>query len=232
MKTPILFLDFDGTISEKDAIDAILERFADEKWKVVEEMWKANSIGSRECLLEQVALIDASPEKINNLLDEISLDEGFPNLLDTCRQFSVQTHIVSDGFDYCIERILARAKTTAKKSSVFSSHLEYANNEWRTDFPYFPTVCPHGCATCKPEVMKILNPNHAPTVFVGDGLSDRYAAQSADVVFAKKSLAAYCRENEIEHFAYQTLADVAEMLEELLHPIASGAQFKKEFVLA
>ena len=74
---PILFLDFDGTISCRDAIDAILERFADERWLNVEERWKNGAIGSRECLREQVALINASPDEINNLLDEIKLDAGF-----------------------------------------------------------------------------------------------------------------------------------------------------------
>ena len=51
--TPILFLDFDGTISERDAIDALLEAFADSRWLVIEEEWKAGRIGSRECLREQ-----------------------------------------------------------------------------------------------------------------------------------------------------------------------------------
>ena len=72
---PILFLDFDGTISCRDAIDAILERFADQSWEIIEERWKNGAIGSRQCLREQVALINASPKEINDLLDEIKIDE-------------------------------------------------------------------------------------------------------------------------------------------------------------
>ena len=90
MKTetkPILFLDFDGTVSERDAIDAILERFADEKWQDIEERWKKGAIGSRECLREQVALVTATADEINDLLDEIRLDAGFETLLKTCQQF-------------------------------------------------------------------------------------------------------------------------------------------------
>ncbi|PYS76594.1 MAG: phosphatase, partial [Acidobacteria bacterium] len=45
---PILFLDFDGTISERDAIDAMLEAFAAPEWLAVEEEWQAGRIGSRE----------------------------------------------------------------------------------------------------------------------------------------------------------------------------------------
>ncbi len=56
----------------------------------------------------------------------------------------------------------------------------------------------------------------APRVFVGDGLSDRYAAGAADVVFAKNSLAAYCAEHSIPYTPYTSLSMVAWSLDELL----------------
>ena len=225
---PILFLDFDGTISKRDAIDLILERFADESWKIIEEMWKGNAIGSRECLREQVALIDAAPVEINDLLDEIKLDEGFGELLKTCRRSKIETYIISDGFDYCIKRILSRSKA-AQKLPVFSSHLELKNGKWQTSFPHFGRFCKHGCATCKPRVMKNLNPHNAPTIFVGDGLSDRYAARAADLVFAKKGLAKYCAAENIEFAAYQNLGDVAAKLTEILSANEVSARTMKPF---
>ena len=220
---PILFLDFDGTISCRDAIDAILEKFADKSWEIVEEKWKNGAIGSRQCLREQVALINASPDEINDLLDGIKLDAGFETLLKTCHRFDVKPHIISDGFDFCIERILS-GSVTAINLPVFSSHLEFQNGKWQTDFPYFAKNCQHGCATCKPQVMKNLNRERAPMIFVGDGLSDRYATQSADLVFAKQGLANFCTEKKIKFFAYQNLSDVAERIEYLLNMQNSAAR--------
>ena len=214
--TPILFLDFDGTISRRDAIDLILERFADKSWQIVEERWKKGAIGSRQCLREQVALINASETEINDLLDEIEFDEGFIELLEMCRRREIEIYIISDGFDYCIKRILSRSKT-AQNLPVFSSHLEFENNVWKTGFPHSGRFCKHGCATCKPHVMKNLNPNNAPTIFVGDGLSDRYAARAADTVFAKKGLAKYCTAENIKFAPYQNLGEVAEKITELLN---------------
>ena len=229
---PILFLDFDGTISETDAIDLILERFASENWRVIEEKWKSGAIGSRECLREQVALIDASEVEINALLDEIKLDEGFGELLETCRRNRIEIFIISDGFDYCIERILARSKA-AQKLPIFSSHLELNNGIWKTKFPHFGAFCPHNCATCKPQVMKNLNPHNAPAIFVGDGLSDRYAARAADLVFAKKGLANYCAAENIEFAKYENLRDVAVKIAELLSendfPVPSAVPFSSSF---
>ena len=213
--TPILFLDFDGTVSTRDAIDLMLERFADEKWVAVEERWKNGAIGSRECLSEQVALIRASRVEIDGLLDEITLDNGFYELLKLARRHKIKTHIISDGFDYCIERILSRIKVH-HRPSFFSSHLEFQDGKWQTDFPHFSDLCEHGCATCKPLLMKNLNPQGLQTIFVGDGLSDRYAARAADLVFAKNGLAKYCSAQQVDFLPYGDLYDVSHTLSELI----------------
>ena len=65
--------------------------------------------------------------------------------------------------------------------------------------------------------MRLLNSTNAPAIFVGDGLSDRYAAARADLVFAKGDLAAYCDQQTISYTPYQSLAAIAKRLEHLLH---------------
>jgi 2,3-diketo-5-methylthio-1-phosphopentane phosphatase len=215
-----LFLDFDGTITGRDAVDAILEAYADPRWLAVEEQWRAGRIGSRACLAAQMALVNASPDELDALLDSIDVDAGFALLLDTCASRSVAVHIISDGFDYCIRRILARRELGLAERledvRIFASHLEPDGRRWRTGFPHSPETCEHGCATCKPVVMSRLNRAGATAVFVGDGLSDRYAAGVADLVFAKGSLAAYCREQRIAHISYDGLGEVAAYLDEAL----------------
>ncbi len=64
--------------------------------------------------------------------------------------------------------------------------------------------------------MRLLNRTNAPALFVGDGLSDRYAVESATLVFAKNGLARYCREQSIEHVSYNNLEDVALYLDRWL----------------
>jgi 2,3-diketo-5-methylthio-1-phosphopentane phosphatase len=222
VQKPMLFLDFDGTISERDAIDAILEEFADERWIGVEEEWRSGRIGSRECLARQIEFVRAAPRKLDALIESIKIDEGFGTLLEACARLDVSANIISDGFDYCIRRILAgvsepHAKKLLRGVRVYSSHLAHAGGgRWQAEFPYFPRACTHGCATCKPTVMNRLNPREAMSVFVGDGLSDRYAAQEADLIFAKKSLSRFCREQGIAYTVYESLNDVAMRLEEIV----------------
>jgi 2-hydroxy-3-keto-5-methylthiopentenyl-1-phosphate phosphatase len=91
------------------------------------------------------------------------------------------------------------------------------------DFPFADSVCEHGCATCKPRAMQRLNPARAPSFFAGDGLSDRYAATSADVVFAKASLAAFCADQGIPHTQFETLGQIATQLDDLLRVVPHAA---------
>ena len=228
----ILFLDFDGTISRRDAVDAILETYADPKWLTFEAEWRAGRMGSRDCLRAQMALVRATRKQIDALLDEIGVDEDLVALLEMCATQNIPAHIVSDGFDYCIRRILSgaskRVAALLRGGRVCAGHLESRGHLWRTEFPFFHQTCGHGCATCKPAVMRLLNKTDAPAIFVGDGLSDRYAAESADLVFAKHGLASYCTENSIEHTPYQNLGDVAAHLDRWL----AGRVFLREETLA
>lgn len=216
---PLVVLDFDGTITQRDVVDAILEQYAGRGWLRLEEKWRAGQLGSRECLAGQMAFVEATRAQIDALLDDIELDRGFVPLLQTLADHRVTAHIVSDGFDYCVRRILGRLPRARRRLlrgvSVRASHLEpHGTNRWRTAFPFFEQPCAHGCATCKPAVMDTLNPDGAPTVFVGDGLSDRYVAAAADLVFAKDTLAVHCAEHGVPHVRYETLADVGAYIAE------------------
>jgi 2,3-diketo-5-methylthio-1-phosphopentane phosphatase len=213
-QTPILFLDFDGTISRRDVTDVILEQYANGKWQAAETAWRDGRIGSRACLSEQMSLVQATRSQLHALLEAIEIDEGLATLLDLCQTRNVTTHIISDGFDYCIERILARLVNGQRSAikNVCASHLNLSRRPWLTEFPFFRQSCAHGCATCKPAVMRLLNPTNAPAIFVGDGLSDRYAVECADLVFAKNDLARYCRDNSIEHNEYTTLSEVEQQI--------------------
>src|SRR6267378_5808777 len=131
-QTPILFLDFDGTISRRDVVDAILETYADPEWLTFEAEWHAGRIGSRDCLRAQMALVRATRKQIDALLDEIYLDEGLLSLLEMCAMQNLPVHIVSDGFDYCIRRILSgasrRIAALLRGRRVCAAHLESRGN--------------------------------------------------------------------------------------------------------
>jgi 2-hydroxy-3-keto-5-methylthiopentenyl-1-phosphate phosphatase len=215
-----VFLDFDGTITVRDSTDAILETYASADWLTIEEAWRAGKIGSRECLARQMALVTATPSEIESLLDEIEIDAGFVALLEICDAHSVPVYIVSDGFEYCIRRILMRPSLDLsaylRSVRIRSNQLTPRAGCWDVSFTSSRQSCAHGCATCKPAAMRRLNGAGGLRIFVGDGLSDRYAAAYADVVFAKNQLATYCADQGLAYIGYASLATIGTWLEDRL----------------
>ena len=229
MKTLHFFLDFDGTISTTDVVDIVLEKFADPKWKEVERKWQAGKIGSRECLSSQIALLKAEPEEIAELVSKVSLDPYFVSFIRKAEELGVLVTIVSDGFDLFIEQILKKNLGTAsgflKALPIFSNRIVPGpGKSFKAVFPN-PSICEHGCANCKEMVIKRLTSQDDQILFVGDGLSDRYAAKAAHVTFAKGKLLDYCRENNIDSIPYDNFKKITDWLIDN-HAILKKASFK------
>ncbi len=220
--TPMIFSDFDGTITQADVTDRILEELAHPMWREVEDEWVRGLIGSRECLERQMALVDASPEQLNAVIDAIPLDPTFAAFYQLTERQGIPFYVVSDGFDYVISRILKRAGVDGQLENgrhLYASHLEATGRRLAASFPH--SDCEHGCATCKAAAMRRLRGENSQVVFVGDGFSDRFAVEEADVVFAKKQLLGYCRRRRIGCRAFETFADVQAKLESVVGTKAS-----------
>jgi len=219
MNRPIIFSDFDGTIAQVDVTDAILNEFAAPAWREAEEEWLAGRIGSRECLRRQMALVRASADDLNALIDSIPLDPGFREFLRWTREQRIPFYVVSDGFDYVIRRILQKCAVDGEPlngTHLFSSSMSVYDGSISVAFPHQPTACAHGCATCKQEVIRSRHAGHSPVVFIGDGLSDRFAVEEADVVFAKDTLLAYCSDHGLEATPFSTFVDIERDLQLLV----------------
>jgi 2-hydroxy-3-keto-5-methylthiopentenyl-1-phosphate phosphatase len=207
----IIFSDFDGTITREDVTDRILEELADPSWREFEDLWVRELIGSRECLQKQIALVEASRHQLNALIDSVPLDAGFQSFHCFTRRQAIPFYVVSDGFDYVIRRILKRAGANGELRNgrhLYSSSLAVREKRLRVNFPFPVAGCEHGCATCKPAAIRQVARDDQTVVFIGDGLSDRFAVEAAEVVFAKKQLLAYCRERGIACLPFETFADI------------------------
>ena len=218
---PAVFCDFDGTITELDVTDQILTQLAHPSWRDIEREWALGMIGSRECLERQIALVDAPVEELHAVIDSITLDPHFGDFCRFVRRQRIPLYILSDGFDYVIRRLLKRAGLAAhfrNGSHLFASALRVEGRRLLPSFPHAAESCEHGCATCKAAIIRRFSRGRQPVVFVGDGMSDRFAVEVAGVIFAKRQLLAHCRENGIACHPFETFQDVQTGLEKLLAP--------------
>jgi 2,3-diketo-5-methylthio-1-phosphopentane phosphatase len=207
----VVLCDFDGTISLNDVTDALLEKFASPEWEEIETAWREGLINSRECMSEQYALVKATEDELNSFLDTVEIDQHFKEFAEFCGENGYPLVIVSDGFDYYIERILRNRGLAGIE--VFSNHLEFKNGEIKTEFPHTSDEC-DTCGNCKTSIFHRFKTPENKVVYVGDGWSDRCIAHESDVIFAKHKLIDYCHERGLSYTPYSTFADIlAEMRE-------------------
>ncbi|MBZ5552258.1 MAG: MtnX-like HAD-IB family phosphatase [Acidobacteriia bacterium] len=225
---PIVFCDFDGTITLEDTTDLILESFADPAWRAVEERWLAGKIGSRECLQEQMSLVRAGEKELGELVDSVPVDPHFLEFAGEWVARGFPFYILSDGFDWVIRRTLSRPELNGKgiveRFRIFASQLEIREQGMKTTFPHGSVQCTHGCATCKPQLMQSEGQGCSPLIFIGDGVSDQRAVACADLVFARKSksLSQFCTERKIPHIPFQDFGEVQRELWQQLTALAAG----------
>ena len=211
--------DFDGTIALEDVTDSLLDRFADDSWKDVEAQWLAGKIGARECMARQVSLIEADYEKLNRFLDTVQIDPSFSSFVDRCKRFDeINLHVVSDGIDYAIRRILENNKLSHLRVKA-NALVALPGNRYRLEFPHSMPDCNVLAGTCKCAIAQTRGEKARraiPTLLIGDGLSDVCLASRADFVFAKDRLLDHCRENSIPHLPFATFSDVERQLAPVL----------------
>ncbi len=211
-----IFSDFDGTISLQDVGDTLFKKFGDEK--KAEEIitsWKEDEIEAPEMWRGLSALVDSFDMKVlEEFLLSIKIDPGFTELVKFCRENDLDFMILSDGFDYYINTILKNLGVSDLK--IFSNVMEFGEkNEPIVSFPHTDEDCGKG-ANCKRNHILNNSGDDEFTFYIGDGLSDAYAAQFCDFIFAKDTLLKHCEKNRISYYPYKSFFDIKERITDLL----------------
>lgn len=215
-----VYCDFDGTITNGDTIDVLLEELADPAWHEIEERWIRGEIGSRECMKQQVPLIRGGWKAVERVLDNVSIDPTFPKFASWCRKNGVSLKVVSDGIDKVIHHILKREKIHV--DNVWANHLfENADGQLELSFPHAPQIAGCGSGLCKCKILSSGSSRYVKAI-IGDGRSDFCWSADADLVFAKKSLAKHCRETGVKFSYYEDFTSIRASLQEILTTVPAG----------
>lgn len=202
-------VDFDGTIARKDVGHSIIKNFAGKGWQEWEDMWIDNKITLPMLAEMQWNMIEKAPEEIVEYASGFGLNEGFDEFYSFLKDKDYRLIITSEGFDFYINPILK--DSGYEDLEVFCSHLEY-NEGWKFEYPYSSRGCGQ-CGNCKKEAVDRLKLEGYKVYYIGDGFSDRCACRSADVVFAKSTLARYCEDNRINYIKFDNFHEVLGSLE-------------------
>jgi HAD superfamily phosphoserine phosphatase-like hydrolase len=185
----------------------VLERAAPhDEWWALHEQYERGEIESRELLGDQWELVDGTEAELRAIAAEVAIDPAFEPLVLGLRDAGASVTVVSDGFGFYVHEVCAPLGL-----DVLTNAVDFSTGELQ--FPNEDRCCPcSSCGVCKQAPIKDAKYLKKATVLVGDGASDRKAALLADVVFAKGSLASWCAIAGVPFVAFDTLADVHEVL--------------------
>lgn len=210
-----VFIDFDNTITLGDVLDGVIERFsADDRWRMLESDWEAGRIGARECLDGQIRGLRATWSQFERHLEGVMLDPGFTALIKFVQREAGELTVVSDNFDLFVGHILRQRGLAAVQ--VRANHLELTGDGVTPSFPFGNPECP-GCAHCKKTHFIPPNDDGRRVIYIGDGRSDLCPARHADVVFAKASLLAQLRAEQVACIPFDDLAGVVNAMPKFIY---------------
>lgn len=216
MKLTHVLCDFDGTVTVKDTSQAILDHFADKTlWRMIEDEWTAGRITSMECYRRQFALVNATKQTLLEfVVESIAVDPSFTAFVSFCLTNAVPLTILSDGFDIFIEALLRKANIS--DVPFVSNKLYFAQG--RMDFGFLQSDMYKEHKDWKQAFVNECKRMGYEVIFVGNGLSDKGAAMSADLLFAKRGeeLASWCDKASIPYVAFADFRDVLENIQNRL----------------
>ncbi|MBO8125624.1 MAG: MtnX-like HAD-IB family phosphatase [Firmicutes bacterium] len=215
-----VYTDYDGTVTLDDNQVKILDAFAPPGWR--EKEYAILEAGGKSLQYLPVIYADFACRDQGRIIqfirEEVRPDPCFPEFARYCRHVGLPLEILSDGMHFYIEDYLRRFGL---------EDLVYYSNVVRVDEEGFHFTHPHSnpecnkCGTCKKQKVVAKKAEGYKVIFIGDGLSDQCAAGEADLLFAKKKLAAYCRENGIPYIPYETFCQVLEYVRSEVKPDAA-----------
>jgi 2-hydroxy-3-keto-5-methylthiopentenyl-1-phosphate phosphatase len=194
-----LVLDWDGTVTERDTLEAVIDRFGDIATYRRTGALMGRSLSHDDAVARSIATVRAPLcEVVSWLVATVRVRPGFHELAERHRPL-----VVSSGFHELIDPVLARERVDVQ---VLANHVDARCDGWRIRFRESAP-----CRDCGEPCKRAALPA-GEVAYVGDGYSDRCAALAATRVFATGGLARYLQERAIAYEPFDDLRDVLRAL--------------------
>jgi 2-hydroxy-3-keto-5-methylthiopentenyl-1-phosphate phosphatase len=212
MSQPMIFCDFDGTVTEKDNIVAIMNEFGPEGWEEFKEAVLDRTISIREGVGKMFSLLPVHlrEEIIEFAVNNARIRPGFQAFLDYASEEGIPVYIVSGGIDFFIEPIIQQFGPIA---GIYCNSSDFSGKTIKIEWPNScDDQCSNDCGCCKPSIMRKIVQSETYKIVIGDSVTDFEASKHADLVLARDYLKDKCEEWQIRHISFETFYDCIEAL--------------------
>lgn len=216
-RAPVLFVDFDGTITERDCIVAIMEAFAPPGWEEIKDAILSRRISVRKGVGKLFALLpSAKRDEIAAFVRQtVRIRAGFDRFVAYAAARGVEWYVTSGGIDFFVYPLLEPYRIPRER--IYCNGSDVSGERIRITWPHpCDEACESDCGLCKASIIRRFDPARHYRIVVGDSVTDLAGAQLADLVIAREYLLERCRELGMPHVPFATFDDVVAVLARLM----------------
>lgn len=210
---PLIFCDFDGTITNSDNIISIMKKFGPPGWENLKDDILAQRISVREGVGKMFSLLPSvwKHDITEYILASAEIRDGFKEFVAYVREKEIPLYIVSGGIDFFVNPLL---EGLVPEEQIYCNGSDFSGENISIQWPHScDEHCENDCGCCKPSLLRQLAEPNAYKIVIGDSITDLQAAKLADEVIARDFLLEKCKELDLNHTSFTTFYDVIEILE-------------------
>lgn len=213
----MVFCDFDGTITERDTLQAVCQAFIPDVAARVLPAIGQRRISLREGVSELIEnLPSAAEDEIRRFVCREPLRKGFEVFARQLKNWNVPLVVLSGGMGFCVEARLWDWRHLIH--GVHALHIDRNQTFMRARIRYGSG----SEAVPKAEIMRAYQAGHR--VVIGDSMSDQSMALEADRVFARDRLLTFMHGQDMAVEAFGDFTDILDALQAASNPGDGGVR--------
>lgn len=211
-----IFCDFDGTITERDMIITIMERFGAPGWETTKDQILNQEISIQQGVGQLFHGISSTlRDEVAAYAHEVAIIRaGFPEFLAYCKEQEIDFWVTSGGIDFFVKPLLAPYEIA---NPIYCNGSDFSGETIEVTWPHAcDDQCSNGCGMCKPTVLRKFPEQDLYKIVIGDSITDLQAAKQADFVIARSKLLQDCEALGLPHAPFATFYDVIAVLDQIM----------------
>ncbi|MEH7076114.1 2-hydroxy-3-keto-5-methylthiopentenyl-1-phosphate phosphatase [Neobacillus drentensis] len=205
MTNPVIFCDFDGTVTKSDNIIRMMKEFAPPEWENIKDLILNRQISINEGVGKLFSLLNSNlkEELTAFAIENAEIRPGFKEFVEYTRTENIPLYIVSGGIDFFVYPILEKF---GPFNGIYCNESDFSGERIKILWPNnCDSLCDNDCGCCKPGIMRrVTQGKECFKIVIGDSVTDLEAAKHADFVLARDLLQEKCVEWGINHRGFSS----------------------------